>query len=84
MIRRKFFKTIFGAITAIAAAPLIPTAVAPQVTNDLSLLVPLLRRTMPTLIASELIGIQPMTGPTGQVFALNIEPVGKAIRNRYR
>lgn len=83
MIRRKFFKTIFGAIATAVDAPLIPLP-TPQVTNDLSLLVPLIRRTMPTLIASQLIGVQPMTGPSGQVFALNIEPIGpNKNRNRY-
>lgn len=30
----------------------------------------IIRRVMPTIIANELIGVQPMTGPTSSVFAL--------------
>jgi ABC-type phosphate/phosphonate transport system permease subunit len=84
MIRRNFFKTLFGSIAAVVAAPLIPKVVAPQAVPDLSRLIPLVQRIMPSLIAADLIGVQPMNGPTGQVFAMNIQPVGKAIRNRYR
>ena len=33
-------------------------------------LMPLARRIMPNLIANEIVGVQPMNGPTGQAFAL--------------
>ncbi len=35
-------------------------------------LIALLRRTMPNLVANNLVGVQPMTGPTGLVFAQKI------------
>lgn len=34
-------------------------------------LISLIRRTMPTLIANDIIGVQPMTGPTGLIFAMH-------------
>lgn len=34
------------------------------------ILIPMIRRTFPVLIASEIVGVQPMSGPTGDVFAL--------------
>jgi len=33
-------------------------------------LIPMIRRTFPELIMSEIVGVQPMTGPTGVAFAL--------------
>ncbi len=33
-------------------------------------MLPLIRRVMPTIIANELIGVQPMTGPVGQIHTL--------------
>ena len=30
----------------------------------------LIRRVMPSIIASQLVGVQPMTGPTGSIFAM--------------
>lgn len=35
-------------------------------------LIALLRRTMPNLVANNLVGVQPMTGPTGLIFAQKI------------
>lgn len=35
-----------------------------------SLILPIIRRTMPSIIANDIIGVSPMTGPTGQIFAL--------------
>ena len=33
-------------------------------------ILPVIRRVMPTVIANELVGVQPMTGPTGLIFAM--------------
>jgi hypothetical protein len=33
--------------------------------------IPILRRMFPSLIASDLVGVQPMSGPVGHVFHLN-------------
>lgn len=44
-------------------------------TNDVSnwdpVLISLVRRTMPTLIAHDIMGVQPMTGPSGLIFAMH-------------
>ena len=33
-------------------------------------ILPVIRRVMPTVIANELVGVQPMTGPVGQIHTL--------------
>ena len=35
-------------------------------------ILPVIRRVMPTVIANELVGVQPMTGPVGQIHTLRI------------
>jgi hypothetical protein len=35
-------------------------------------ILPILRRVMPTVIANEIIGVQPMTGPVGQIHTLRV------------
>ena len=35
-------------------------------------ILPIIRRVMPTVIANELIGVQPMTGPVGQIHTLRV------------
>jgi len=39
-------------------------------TRDIGVLLPIIRRVMPSMIASELCGVQPMTGPTGSIFSI--------------
>ena len=36
------------------------------------LILPVIRRVMPTVIANEIIGVQPMTGPVGQIHTLRV------------
>ena len=36
------------------------------------LMLPLIRRVMPTVIANEIMGVQPMTGPVGQIHTLRV------------
>jgi len=36
-------------------------------------ILPVIRRVMPTVIANEIIGVQPMTGPVGQIHTLRIQ-----------
>ena len=38
--------------------------------NEVDSVVALVRRVMPTIIANDIIGVSPMTGPVGQIFAL--------------
>ena len=35
-------------------------------------ILPIIRRVMPTVIANEIIGVQPMTGPVGQIHSLRV------------
>ena len=35
-------------------------------------ILPVIRRVMPTVIANELVGVQPMTGPIGQIHTLRV------------
>ena len=47
-----------------------PTNVAGNVSNFDPVLISLVRRSMPNLIAYDVCGVQPMTGPTGLIFAM--------------
>lgn len=51
------------------------TAGATQAGNVATLnkvMLPLIRRVMPTVIANEILGVQPMTGPVGQIHTLRV------------
>ena len=41
-----------------------------EVTYPKSVILPIIRRVMPTVIANEILGVQPMTGPVGSIFSL--------------
>jgi len=47
-----------------------PTNVAGGISNFDPILISLVRRALPNLIAYDVAGVQPMTGPTGLIFAL--------------
>jgi hypothetical protein len=47
-----------------------PTNVASGISNFDPILISLVRRALPNLIAYDVAGVQPMTGPTGLIFAL--------------
>lgn len=49
-----------------------------QVDNYDPVLINLVRRSMPNLIAYDIAGVQPMTGPTGLIFALHSSTVNSA------
>ena len=38
--------------------------------NSRSILIPMIRKVFPTMIANQIVGVQPMTGPTGQIHTL--------------
>jgi len=38
--------------------------------NSRSVLIPMIRKVFPTMIANQIVGVQPMTGPTGQIHTL--------------
>lgn len=48
-----------------------PVNVAGNVSNFDPVLISLVRRAMPNLVAYDLCGVQPMTGPTGLIFAMH-------------
>ena len=39
-------------------------------TGTLNVLLPLIRKVIPNMIANQIIGVQPMTGPTGQIHTM--------------
>lgn len=45
-------------------------------------MLPMVRRILPTTIAHEIMGVQPMSGPTGSIFKMrfNIAPVDRTVR----
>ena len=55
-----------------------PTTDTGSLTNYDPIMISLVRRAMPSLIAYEVAGVQPMTGPTGLVFAMRSRFKGNA------
>jgi hypothetical protein len=58
-----------------------PTNVAGGVSNFDPILISLVRRSLPNLIAYDIAGVQPMTGPTGLIFAMRARYTGQANTN---
>ena len=58
----------FGPSSLLEAAP--TNATGSNVDNYDPVLISLVRRAMPNLVAYDLVGVQPMTGPTGLIFAM--------------
>ena len=52
------------------AAPLNATGTTTGISNWDPILISLVRRAMPNLVAYDICGVQPMTGPTGLIFAM--------------
>ena len=44
-------------------------------------ILPVIRRVMPTVIANELVGVQPMTGPVGQIHTLRVRYADAMVDN---
>jgi hypothetical protein len=72
MNRRDLFKGALGSLIATVAAPVVLNLPKPIQKKLPSFLIPMIRRVSPELIAKELVSVQPMSGPTGQVFYLNL------------
>ena len=58
--------------TALMETALAGTTSAGNVATLNKVILPVIRRVMPTVIANELIGVQPMTGPVGQIHTLRV------------
>ena len=78
MKRRTFIQGMIGAVVVtapvVAIIKSLPAPVAKVVVEKAApfnpMLIQLVRRTYPSLIAEQLLGVQPMTGPVGEVFGL--------------
>jgi hypothetical protein len=60
-----------------------PTTNTGNVANYDPVLISLVRRAMPNLIAYDIAGVQPMTGPTGLIFAMRskyVDPANSAVK----
>ena len=55
-----------------------PTNVAGGISNFDPILISLVRRSLPNLIAYDVAGVQPMTGPTGLIFAMRARYSGQS------
>jgi hypothetical protein len=58
-----------------------PTNVAGGISNFDPILISLVRRSLPNLIAYDVAGVQPMTGPTGLIFAMRARYTGQGSGN---
>jgi hypothetical protein len=58
-----------------------PTNIAGGVQNFDPILISLVRRALPNLIAYDVAGVQPMTGPTGLIFAMRARYTGQGTGN---
>jgi hypothetical protein len=69
--RRTFLKQILGAGASVVVAPVVKL-LPKKVAGDFSkIMIPMVRRTFPELLATEIVGVQPMSGPVGLAFAMN-------------
>jgi len=57
---------------ALNESALAGTTAAGNVASLNKVILPVIRRVMPTVIANELVGVQPMTGPVGQIHTLRV------------
>lgn len=49
--------------------------------RDPNVIIPIIRRMMPSIIASEICGVQPMTGPAGSIFSLKARYNSNSVTN---
>ena len=65
-------KKLIKPLVAIVAAPLAKVLPKkPAVGNFTKISIPMIRRTFPELLATEIVGVQHMSGPVGLAFAMN-------------
>lgn len=76
MTRRAFWVALFTPflLALYRVFPTLAPAPVPAIVKWDPILISMVRRAMPNLIAYDLCGVQPMTGPTGLIFTM---------RNRY-
>lgn len=54
-----------------------------DIANHHKVLLPLIRNAMPNIIANDIIGVQPMTGPVGDIFTMGIKYMPIALGGDY-
>ena len=77
--RRAFLKQILGAGASIVVAPVVKL-LPKKVADDFpKIMIPMIRRTFPELLATEIVGVQPMSGPVGLAFAMRYTSEAKKL-----
>lgn len=66
--RRSFFKSLISLIVAPKVAEALPVAKPKAPVSFNKVLIPMIRRTFPEIIAKDIVGVQPMSGPIGLAF----------------
>lgn len=66
--RRSFFKILIGLIVAPKVAEALPVTKPKAPASFNKVLIPMIRRTFPEIIAKDLVSVQLMSEPTGSVF----------------
>ena len=66
--RRSFFKSLIGLIVAPKVAEALPVVKPKPPVSFNKVLIPIIRRTFPELIAKDIVEVQPMSGPIGLAF----------------
>lgn len=56
-----------------------PIAQERDIANFRKILIPMIRRIIPEVLAKDIVGVQPMTGPVGEIFALKWRYVPRRI-----
>lgn len=59
-------------ITRLSLLPIFDIDIEKQYKQVSKVIMPILRRVMPTVIANEIIGVQPMIGPASQISTLRV------------
>jgi len=72
MNRRDLFKGALGSLIATVAAPVVLKLPKPIQNKLPNFVFPRINRVFPEIIAKELVSVQPMSGPIGQVFHMNL------------
>ena len=67
--RRSFFKSLIGLIVAPKVAEALPVAKPKAPVSFNKVMIPMIRRVYPELLAKDIVGVQPMSGPVGLAFA---------------
>ena len=75
MNRREIFKGLVGLVGLVGTSVIAPViGKIPEPVKNLipKFLIARIKTIYPTLLAKELVSVQPMSGPTGQVFYMNL------------